>query len=149
MSLSHHQFSSCTLASQETVARWRRCPLISHYPLCFKSIANYLQKALFFKLEKWTAQDRQTFAWQKDFSVMRGENCPPTIATYWPISVPLRRDHSILHCAGTSFLSTTQFSFLITQTRVVRQKIIIHAQFLSICPSLAKKPMLNKRLHLW
>ena len=25
----------------------------------------------------------------------------------------------------------------------------IHAPFLSICPSLAKNPMLNKRLHLW
>lgn len=54
------------------------------------------------------------------FSVVQGENCPPTTATYWPISEPLRSWPSILHRAATS---TAQFSLLaLTQTHTVGHK---------------------------
>lgn len=56
------------------------------------------------------------------FSVMQGENCPPTTATYWPISVPLGSWHSILHCAGTSFFSTTIFISLANGTQMQTHK---------------------------
>lgn len=35
------------------------------------------------------------------FSIVQGQNCPPTAATYRPINVPLRNWHSISHDADT------------------------------------------------
>lgn len=42
------------------------CPLISHYPLYFKSIVNYLQNALSLSCYKWAALGRLKFPWLKD-----------------------------------------------------------------------------------
>lgn len=49
---SPHQSSSCTAASRLTAGGSGCCPLISHSPLCFKSIVNYLQKALFLSSQR-------------------------------------------------------------------------------------------------
>lgn len=75
---------------------------------------------------------------------MQGEDYPPTIATYWPISVPLRSWHSILHWAGTSSLSTARFSFLMLTPR--------HKYSCTISlylPLTCQELNVNKRLHLW
>lgn len=77
-----HQFSHCTLASQ--AGRGRCGLLISHYPLYFKSIVNYLPKALFLKLEKWTAQDRPRFAWQKYSVLCRVKTALPPLLLIGP-----------------------------------------------------------------
>lgn len=57
MPLSPHQYPNCAPSSQETAGGSRCCPLISHSPLWFKSIVNYLQNAHFLS-SKWSGQRR-------------------------------------------------------------------------------------------
>lgn len=152
MPFSPCQFSTCTLASQATAGGSWCCPLISHYPLCFKSIVNYLQKkkkksSLLIQLEKWTARGRQKFAWQgiqcyagwklsSHHCYLLAHQCPSQKLAF----------HFALHRHFLSLYHTFSISHVSADTH---RDTNIHAQFLSICPSLAKNPMFNKRLHLW
>lgn len=79
------QFSSCTMTSQAAGGS-RCCPLIAHYPLCFKSIVNYFKKrSLLIQLEKWTAWGRQKFVWQKDWVLCRVKSVLPPLLLIGPL----------------------------------------------------------------
>lgn len=137
------------VAVQATAVKSRCWPLISHYPLRFKSIVNYLLKKMpcSYPVREevdGTGADRNS-ARLRGSVLRRVKAVLPPLLLIGPISVPLGSWHSILRCVGTSFLSTSQFPFL----RHTRRDTNIHGQFLSICPSLAKNPVFNKRLHLW
>lgn len=58
------QFCSCTLTNHATAFRSRCCPLISHYPPCFKSIVNYLPKNSLF----WSSQRSGQYRAGRDVS---------------------------------------------------------------------------------
>lgn len=106
----------------------RYCPLISHYPLWFKSIINYLHKCSSYPVTEVDRTEQVEICLAKGFSVTQGENCPPTIATYWPISVSLGSWHSILqHREGTSFFSTALLlSLTNTSNPHIETQVFIH-----------------------
>lgn len=149
MPLSPRQSSGCTAASQATAGRSRCCPLISHYPLCFKSIVNYLQKALFLSSSR-SGQHRASrnlpgrgircyAVWKlsSHLCYLLAHQCPSQKLAF----------HFVLH---RHFISSPPHNFHFSCWRKdTQQDTNIHAQFLSVCPSLAKNPVLNKRLHLW
>lgn len=117
-----------------------------HYPPCFKSIVNYLQKCSFLlRLEKWTARGRLKFAWQRDSVLCRVKTVLPPLLLIGPSVSPL--EAGIPFCTTQALhFSPPLFSFLLLMGHKCRHTNI-HAQFL--WHSLATKPMFNKRLHLW
>lgn len=75
---------------------------------------------------------RTAFGPAEEFSVVHRENSPPTIATQPPISAALR--------SCRPFYCQVQRLFLL---------LAQHRHILSVCTAHAKKPVFNKRLHLW
>ena len=143
------QFSSCTPAIQAAAVTSRRCPLISHYPLCFKSIVNYLQKNT---VSSHPAREVDiTGQAYICLGVTLGEDCPPTTC-YLSAHQCSSQEPAFRFALCGHFVSLRHTIFISqadADTHAHSETQILMQQFLSICTSLAKNPVFNKRLHLW
>lgn len=72
------------LDSLATLSRSQSYLLISHYPLYFKSIVNYLQNALSLSCYKWAALGRLKFARLKDLVLHRVKTVLPLLLRIGP-----------------------------------------------------------------
>lgn len=135
------------LPDQASAAGSRCCLLPSHYPLRFKSIVNYLQTAppLLIQPKEWTPTGHAELCLaRREFSFMQCENCPPTSAHLLAHQCPSLRPAS--HFAPRRHLVSSRNFHFSCRRKDTRRDTNVHVQFLTFCPSLAMKHMLNKRL---
>lgn len=138
------------LPDQARAAGSRRCLLPSHYPLRFKSIVNYLQTAPLSLSSQRSGHQRvmQNFAWREGNSVLCSvKTVLPPLPTYLPISVPSLRPAS--HFAPRRHLVSSRNFHFSCRRQDTRRDTNVHVQFLTFCPSLTMKQVLNKRLPSW
>lgn len=114
------QLFICTALSQAGGSGY--CPLIFCYPLCFKSIVNYLHEWSSCPAREVDSTGQVEICLAEEFSVTQDESCPPTTATYWPISVSLGSWHSILLFAGSFFFFSGATFLLLTQPHTQQPK---------------------------